>query len=175
MHIFLTGEIQVGKSTVIAKTLAQLKIIPGGFKTYYGPDRELPNKLLYMNSAAEPKSFREENAVVRFFTGHPPQTLTKKFDNYGVELIRSARNSSSLILMDECGSLECQALAFQREVLDTLGGNTPVLGVIKLASRGWIDQVRNHPQVKLITVTKENRDFLPRILAHQLAFAIGFN
>ncbi|CQR73621.1 NTPase [Sporomusa ovata DSM 2662] len=175
MHIFLTGEIQVGKSTVIAKTLSQLKITPGGFKTYYGPDRALPNKLLYMNSAPEPKNFREENAVVRFFADHPPQALTKKFDNYGVELIRSARNSSSLILMDECGSLECKALAFQKEVIATLDGNTPVFGVIKLASKGWTDQVRNHPQVKLIAVTKENRDSLPQILVHQLAFTIGFN
>ena len=172
MHIFLTGEIQVGKSTVITKTLSLLKITPGGFKTYYGPDRELPNKLLYMNSAPEPKSFREENAIVRFFEGNPPQTLTKKFDNYGVELIRSARISSNLILMDECGSLEWKALAFQKEVLDTLAGNTPVFGVIKLASKGWVDRVRNHPQVKLIIVTKENRDALPKILAHQLAFAI---
>lgn len=175
MHIFLTGEIQVGKSTVIAKTLSQLKIIPGGFKTYYGPDRELPNKLLYMNSAPEPKSFREENAVVRFFADHPPQTLTQIFDNYGVELIRSARTSSNLILMDECGSLEWEALAFQKEVINTLDGNTPVLGVIKLASKGWVDRVRNHPQVKLIAVTKENRDFLPQILVHQLALAIDFN
>ncbi|TWH51756.1 nucleoside-triphosphatase [Sporomusa sp. KB1] len=175
MHIFLTGEIQVGKSTVIAKTLAQLKIIPGGFKTYYGPDRELPNKLLYMNSAPEPKRFGAENVVVRFSEGNPPQTLTKKFDNYGVELIRSARTSSKLILMDECGSLEWEALAFQKEVVDTLDGNTPVFGVIKQASKGWIDRVRNHPQVKLIAVTRENRDALPQILVRKLAFAIDFS
>jgi len=168
MHIFLTGEIQVGKSTVIAKTLSLLKIPPGGFKTYYGPDRELANKLLYMNSAHEPKSFRKKNAVVRFFEGIPPQTLIKKFDTYGVELIRAARTSSNLILMDECGSLERDALTFQKEVIDTLDGNIPVLGVIKLASKGWTDRIRNHPKVKVITVTKENRDVLPQIVAHQL-------
>ncbi len=169
MHIFLTGEIQVGKSTVIAKTLSLLKITLGGFKTYYGPDRESLNKLLYMNPAPELKSFREENAVVRFSDGNPPQTLTKKFDIYGVELIRSARTSSNLILMDECGSLERDALAFQKEVIATLDGNIPVFGVIKMASKGWIDRIRNHPKVKLITVTKENRDILPQMLARYFA------
>jgi nucleoside-triphosphatase len=170
MHIFLTGEIQVGKSTVIAKTLSLLKITPGGFKTYFGPDRGLPDKLLYMNSASESNVFREENAVARFFEGKPPQSLTRKFDTYGVDLIRSARTGSNLILMDECGSLERDALVFQKEVIDTLDGNTLVFGVVKLASEGWTDRIRNHPKVKLITVTKENRDALPQILAHQLAF-----
>ncbi|MBU2703486.1 nucleoside-triphosphatase [Sporomusaceae bacterium BoRhaA] len=173
MHIFLTGEIQVGKSTVIAKTLSLLKIPPGGFKTYFGPDRELPDKLLYMNSATEPKIFRKENAVARFFEDKPPQVLTRKFNTYGVELIRSARASSNLILMDECGSLEQDALVFQKEVIDTLDGNIPVFGVIKLASKGWTDRIRNHLNVKLIIVTKENRDALPKILAHQLAVEAG--
>lgn len=168
MHIFLTGEIQVGKSTVIAKTLALLNILPGGFKTYFGPDRGSPDKLLYMNSAAEPEIFREENAVVRFKEGYLPQALTEKFDTYGVELIGSARASSNLILLDECGNLERDAFVFQKEIIDTLNSNTPVFGVIKLASRGWTDIIRNHPKVKLITVTRENRDDLPQILAHQL-------
>ena len=130
MHIFLTGEIQVGKSTVIAKTLSLLKITPGGFKTYFGPDRELPERLLYMNSGSEPKIFREENVVARFFRDQPPRILTEKFNTYGAELIRSARADSSLILMDECGSLEHDALVFQKEVIDALEGNIPILGVV---------------------------------------------
>lgn len=173
MNIFLTGEVQVGKSTVIAKTLSLLKITPGGFKTYFGPDRDSPNKLLYMNSAAEPKIFRKENAVARFIEGRPGQALTRKFDTYGVDLIRSAKTSSSLILMDECGELECDALVFQNEVIDTLDGSMPVFGVLKLASGGWTNIIRNHSKVKLLTVTLENRDDLPQILAHQLAVETG--
>lgn len=172
MHIFLTGEIQIGKSIVIGKTLSLLKLTPGGFKTYFGPDRDSPDRLLYMNSAAEPKIFRQENAVACFTKGHSPQAFARKFDTYGVDLIRSARTGSDLILMDECGSLERDALIFQQEVIDTLDDSTTVIGVIKLASKGWTDQIRNHPKVKLHTVTKENRDVLPQILAHQLAVSL---
>lgn len=165
MKIFLTGEIQVGKSTVITKTLSLLKVTPGGFKTYYGPDRGSPDRFLYLNSAAEPQVYSKEKAVVRFTQGNPPEVLTEKFDTLGAELIRTARINSKLILMDECGSLEREAFFFQKEILDTLDSDLPVLGVIKLISRGWTDRIRNHSEVTLLTVTAENRDNLPLMIA----------
>ena len=169
MHLFLTGEIQVGKTTIITKTVELLQMTPGGFKTYFGPDRKLPDRLLYMNSAAEPKVFRAEYAVARFFKAGPPKIFTERFSSYGVDLIRSGRRSSNLIIMDECGSLERDALAFQQAVIEALEGKPPILGVVKLASKGWTDQIRNHPKVQLITVTKENRNALPLILADRIA------
>ena len=66
--------------------------------------------------------------------------------------------------MDECGNLERQAILFQREILDTLDGNIPILGIIKQDSSGWTDCIRNHPRVRIITVTKENRNELPMII-----------
>lgn len=167
MHIFLTGEIQIGKSTVINKTLDLLKLIPRGFQTYFGPDRADSDRLLYLNSAALPQDFNEEKAVVRFRTGRPPEVLTERFDKYGAQLIRSARadSDSPLILMDECGSLESRALVFQQEIFAALDGSKPILGVVKLAGSVWTDQIREHAKVTLLTVTRENRDLLPRLLA----------
>lgn len=158
MHIFLTGEIQVGKSTVIAKTLAGLSIVKGGFKTYFVPDRGSADRLLYMNSAREPDVFKVENSGACFRKFYLPLFYTEKFDSWGVELIRSAKANANLILMDECGDFESNAFKFQNEIIKTLDGNQLVFGVIKLASRGWTDIIKNHTKVKLITVTRENRD-----------------
>lgn len=166
MHVFLTGEIQVGKSTVIAKTLSLLNITYGGFKTYFGPDRASSNKLLYMNSATDSYIYSEELAISRFRTGYSPLPLTDKFNTLGVQFIRQARLFSDLIIMDECGSLERDAILFQEEILNVLDGNIPVLGVIKLSSMGWTDCIRYHPDVKLITVTHENRNELPQVIPH---------
>jgi nucleoside-triphosphatase len=168
MKIFLTGEIQIGKSTVINKTLALLKITPGGFRTYFGPDREAPDRLLYLNAASEPKTYHDQNAIAVFAKDKPPYVLTEKFNTYGAELVRSASENASLILMDECGSLEKDALQFQNEILKTLAGETPVLGVVKPVSGGWTDFIRRHRQVKLITVTEDNRNSLPYLLAELL-------
>lgn len=169
MHLFLTGEIQIGKTTVITRILELLQITPGGFTTYFGPDRSLPDKLLYMNSASKPKVFSPKCAIARLFADKPPEVFTERFSSYGVGLLQAGRNSARLILMDECGSLERDAVAFQEEILDILDGNIPVLGVVKLASKGWTDRIRNHPKVELITVTEKNRDTLPPLLASRLA------
>lgn len=176
--IFLTGEIQIGKSTVINRTLgllqekAGMNITVGGFRTYFGPDRRLPDRLLYMNAATESKIYSEANAVAMFVEGVPPYVLTDKFNTYGADLVRDSRNNADLILMDECGSLEKDALEFQEQILQALTEKTPVLGVIKLSSSGWTDLIRNHPQIELITVTKENRDFLPDLLAGRFGDAL---
>jgi nucleoside-triphosphatase len=164
MHIFLTGEIQVGKSTVVNNTLSLLNINYGGFKTYFGKDRNSSNKNLYINSATKSHVFNEENVIAIFKEGCKPLVDVLKFNIYGSELIRAAKDKEDLILMDECGSLESKALEFQREVINALNGFKPVLGVVKLGSKGWTDSIRNHPNVKLITVTKKNRNYLPKIL-----------
>ena len=53
MHIFLTGTVQIGKTTVIDKTLALLGVTAGGFRSYFGADRHCPSHhYLYMSSAA---------------------------------------------------------------------------------------------------------------------------
>jgi nucleoside-triphosphatase len=164
MNIFLTGEIQVGKSTVIEKTLALLNKTSGGFKTYFGPDRGSEDRWLYLNAASEAPVFTKEKGVVRFSQGWPIWIDTNKFDTYGVELIRAAKAGAEVLIMDECGNFERAALKFQREIIKSLDGPKPVLGVIKLSSSGFTDVLRNHPNVKLITVTRENRDELPKMI-----------
>ncbi|WP_303862723.1 nucleoside-triphosphatase [Alkalibaculum bacchi] len=97
MHVFLTGDIQIGKSTVINKTTALLNKTIGGFQTYFGSDRGSPTKPLYINSAAQPKVFCQENIVVQFRGEDFPLIYNEKFDIYGVELIQRAREKSQLI------------------------------------------------------------------------------
>lgn len=175
MNIFLTGEIQIGKSTVINKVLNFLNVDYGGFKTYFDSNRESCDKILYLSSAAEPKMFTEDNVVVRFHGDCPPEVLNSKFDTNGVRLIKDARLNSKLILMDECGRLEADAFKFQHEILDALSGNKPVFGALKKSDKGWTDSIRNHPNVKLITVTRENRDYLPEKLANYFVDMLGCN
>lgn len=166
MKIFLTGEIQVGKTTVIENTIELLNKNYGGFKTYFGPDRNLPNRLLYMNSAEESHIFSEEYGIVRFSEYSKPQLIGDRFNLYGTELIRQARDNKELIVMDECGGFERNSFVFQKEIFDSLDGNIPILGVVKLRSTGLGDHIRNHPNVKLITVTEKNRDELPKIIVN---------
>ena len=59
-------------------------------------------------------------------------------------------------LMDEVGHLEKRALLFQSAIRDCLDGDIPVLGVLR-KDQEWHAFIKNHPKVRVITVTEENR------------------
>jgi nucleoside-triphosphatase len=174
-HIFLTGEIQIGKSTVINKTLSLLssadngeKPLYGGFRTYFGPDRSSPDRCLYINEASEPLSYDGRHIIARFQRYLPPEVLSHRFDTLGSSYVIAARRKAKLIIMDECGSLEAEALRFQETIFKTLNGNIPVFGVIKMSATGWVEILRSHPKIMLITVDESNRDVLPGMIWQML-------
>ena len=160
-HIFLTGDVQVGKSTVVDKVLAGLQITLGGFRSGSGPKRHENGRWLYLwDASGDP--ICDESHRVAYITPEERRSFPDRFDALGCDALRRAKQAGvDLILMDECGFLERDAQAFQTEVLNALDGDIPVFGVVRLRSSGWTDAIRNHPNVTLITVTKENRDQLP--------------
>ena len=159
-HIFLTGEVQSGKSTVIQKVLNQLDITVGGFCSGSGPDRHEADRCLYLWDAAGDPVYDDAHCVARI-TSERRTAFPDRFNELGCEILRRARETADLILMDECGFLERDAAEFQAEVLETLDGDIPVFGVVRLRSSGWTDAIRTHPNVTIFTVTAENRDELP--------------
>lgn len=160
-HIFLTGDVQSGKSTVMEKVLAGLNVTVGGFRSGSGPDRHEADRWLFLWDAADEPVYDETHRVAHI-TSEERRSFPERFDTLGCDALRRAKDSSvDLILMDECGFLERDAAEFQAEVLRTLDGDIPVFGVVRLRSSGWTDAIRNHPKVTLTTVTEENRDALP--------------
>ena len=168
MHLFLTGKVQIGKTTVVDKTIARLGVTPGGFRTYFGEDRRAPHHFLYMSSAARPRSFAPDHAVAEFRLGADGAPtacqLLPRFEELGLQCLEAAP-SYPLIVLDECGRLEQRLPAFRQRVLELLDGSIPILGVVREEAMGWLEEIRRHPRVQLIPVTEENRDRLPEELA----------
>ena len=161
MHIFLTGEVQCGKSTVIDRVLAQLNCAIGGFRSGFDEHRDQTDRWLYMWDVAFPPTRDEAHYVVRF-TSDRPEVLLHRFDEIGSSALRRARETGAqLIVMDECGRFEGKAEDFKHEIFSALDGDIPVLGVVRQGYHGWLDDIRNHPKVTVLTVTEENRDDLP--------------
>lgn len=168
MNIFLTGEIQIGKTRIIEKVIQSLNLNYGGFRTYFGPDRKLLTRLLYMNSITDPYIYNKEYGIVQISEFAKPVVIEDRFNSYGRELIKEAIENKELIIMDELGRFEKDSLEFQEQVFRAIESNIPVLGAIKLNCSGWVDNIRNHPRVQLITVTRENRDQLAKIIIGKL-------
>ena len=158
--IFLTGARGVGKSTCIDRVLDGLTYTVGGFRTRFAESGR--NVLLLTDVSGG------DARVAAHFTGDGRIPVTETFNSYGVSLL-SAVPAPGLLLMDELGFLEREALAFQCAVLDAMDEDTPVLGVIRQGASGWLDTLRSHDRVQILTVTEENRDDLPEEIKKMLA------
>ncbi len=155
----------MGKSTIIRRYLAQNPCRVGGFCTVAGPyaqDGSSDVHILPADGSGVPGA---ENTVFHRFGLHAKKGLavyTQVYEGQGPALLGPGSDGADIIIMDELGPKEEQALAFQQAVLDRIGGPVPVLGVVMRRKSAFLDRVRSHPNVRLITVTEENRE---RVLA----------
>jgi len=156
-HIFYTGPRGIGKSTLLQKHLTQFQGVFVGFRTVKVPcgdsfsvhmlpvdKREMPTEENFLFCRDKKREY-EENAL--------------RFNAVGCRLLADIEGAE-LIVMDELGSAESAAAAFQDRVLALLDGDTPILGVLQEGESAFQQRVATHPNVALIYVTEENRDSL---------------
>ena len=159
-HIFLTGDVQIGKSTVINKAVMMLDVPVGGFRTV-GANYQKDGSSDIIIYPAEKRP--EEGKIAAHRTPDGRISYPEVFDTYGAEYLR---RPAKLILMDELGFLETDAKLFQKAVFETLDKTTPVLGVIRNKNTAFLDAVRARNDIILLTVTKENRDSIPEKIVY---------
>ena len=160
-HIFLTGEIQIGKSTAIRRFLESSGIHADGFLTRF--DSRGEERKLYL-CRYDTKLGESDTELAVIMNGHSPELIIETFNIHGAAIIRTA-GSSGLIIMDELGVFEESAPQFKAAVFEKLDGGVPVLGVVKKKDSPFLDAVRVHPNVEVIEVTEDNRDAVPGLIA----------
>lgn len=161
MHIFLTGAVGVGKSTILRQWLsAHPEVKIGGFRTVCGEAGDMGVYLLPADSPDTPHP--AANLVgIRRLGG-----CAEVFDRLGTAMLK--QDDCDLVLMDELGFLESNAELFKCRVLELLDGETQVLGVLKAKSTPFLDAVQSHPKVRVLGVTEENREEVLALLSELL-------
>jgi len=165
MHIFLTGERGVGKSTLLNKIISDIigrkAVDVGGFCTVAGEKQADGYEYIYI----VPYSRASQQDVALHQDKTPPVGARKKggfpeaFNKYGVEKLRATLESDPMIIiMDELGFMESDAFEFQKMVMNILDGEIPVFGVIKPRQTSFLDHIRERDDVRIIEVTTDNRD-----------------
>lgn len=150
-HLFFTGRKGVGKSTLVRVAIDGKRV--GGFFTKRVEGLlERPSVHLLRAGAADVPS--AENLL--FCCGGADM---QQFDKLGCGALADTAGCDVLV-MDELGPHEEQAAAFRQAVLRTLDGDVPIIGVLQQAESAFLRQVAAHPNVRVITVTEENRDAL---------------
>lgn len=154
-HVFVTGEKQVGKSTLMNQVLGMLNHTPSGFVTrpYYIEGRL---KGHYMHSLVP----CEENDIPISLKYRKASVLPilSSFDEFGTFVLKTSRmDDSTLILMDELGVLEEGAEAFQAEVFACLNGDKRVAGILKKADSPFLEQIRRRKDTAVLELTMNNQ------------------
>lgn len=170
IHILISGERGVGKSTLIEKLLSASTRPRYGFVTKMlpaGPDGFRP---VYIHPAGQPTAERvyaAENCVGDCDSRtHRPNL--DAFNTLGVRYIERAR-PDGIIVMDELGFLEAQADAFTAAVLAALSGDVPVIAAVKSRTDvPFLNAVRSAPKAQVFYITPENRDDLYETLLSRI-------
>jgi len=160
MKIFLYGRKDSGKSTLIKQAAQRCGIVPDGFRTLSRPGGREGALNLYLQPASGPVVFAPENKAAVHWPDGRWESYPEVFDTEGVRLLTFTR-TPRLVVMDELGFMERDAIRFQERVMEILGGPCPVLGVIKPVEKSpgpFVERVYAHPGVTVLEVTEENRD-----------------
>lgn len=156
-HLFLTGEMGIGKSTLVRKLMSRAAGAAGGFLTVK-TEEVFPGKpSLHLLTPDRPLIPTAENFLT--FCGEATGETAVNFDRLGCAALSHTENWK-LLVMDELGPHETEAALFRKAVLKTLDGSVPVLGVLQKADSPFLSEIRTHPKVTVIEVTRQNRDCL---------------
>ena len=159
VHVFLTGEKQVGKSTLVSAVLASAGLKYGGLRSISVFDENNDRNVYLVPANGE----NRESAVLagvcsnRHITERHPEV----FDDVGCRLLEFD-DDTKLVVIDEIGNMERDAERYSDRILELLDRNDiRILGVLqKKANSHLAEAIRKHPNVRIIEVTEENRDKL---------------
>ncbi|MDV0443696.1 nucleoside-triphosphatase [Methanorbis rubei] len=167
-HLFLTGDIQVGKSTIISRVLAELDVPVSGFLTVAVPDAEGSSNIFLVD--AQDPVCSEKCRLAHRVPGKMPEVREEVFVAIGIPLLQDA--AGPLILMDELGWMESSSYAFQQAVFAVLDEDVPVLGVVRDKRLAFLNAVRDHHAVEVLVVTRENREEMVDVVRERVLRAM---
>ena len=78
-------------------------------------------------------------------------------DRLGVAALRQALKESDLIVIDEIGKMELMSPRFKEVVTQAINSGRRVLGTIMLNPHPFADEIKRHPEVEVLLVTRDTR------------------
>ena len=153
-HIFLTGEEQIGKSTLLKKVLDNYAGEISGFFTVRTSAFLQNGYSVHLFCTGEPAIPDESNLLV--VCGKADDRTRERFDALGCAALAKC-SARSLLVMDELGPHEAEAALFRQAVLNLLDGDIPILGVLQAPAERFWPEITHHPYVRMMEVTQKER------------------
>jgi nucleoside-triphosphatase len=156
-NILITGQPGIGKTTFIKKLAGQLKDLhPLGFYT-------MEIREAGIRKGFELISLDGRKGILSHVDIKSPCRVSK----YGVDVGRFETfldsiplldPTTSIVIIDEIGKMECFSGKFRSLVVDILDSDKLLVATIALKGSGMIADIKKRDDVKLFQVKQENRD-----------------
>ena len=154
--LLLTGKPGTGKTALIKEALARTKVKGGGFYTEE------------IRTGGIRQGFRivtlDGQEAILAHVGIPSPYQVSKYrvdtdslNRVGVSVLRQALKESDLIVIDEIGKMELLSPRFKEAVTQAINSGKKVLGTIMLNPHPFADEIKRHPEVETLLVTRDNR------------------
>jgi len=160
-NILVTGRPGCGKTTLVKKVTGELRVTARGFFTE--EIREGGSRVGFVV-----KTFGSGEGILAHIDYRGGHMVGKygvdvvSFENLVLPELEEAISSGGLIVIDEIGRMELFSRKFQDAVVRALDAENPFLGVIKERGNGFVNGIKDRADVRLFTLTRENRRTLTR-------------
>lgn len=166
-NILITGVPGIGKTTLVQRVIENYSGLTGGFYT-----QEIRHR--GQRQGFEIVTLDGEHATLAHVDIESPVKVSKygvdisTLDEVAVKAIQSALDLGELIVIDEIGPMEIASSRFREVLIKSLDSNSNILATIAKRSRSFTDKIRSRPDIKLIEVTRDNRDQLVGVILNML-------
>lgn len=153
----LTGSPGVGKTTLIQEVLSKVSKKTGGFYT-----QELRSGNTRQGFKIVTLDGKE--AILAHTSITSPYRIGKygvdinNLENTAVTALQKAIDESELIVIDEIGKMELFSPRFREAVFRAIESGKKVLGTIMLKPHPFADEIKHHPAVTVLHLTRDNRN-----------------
>jgi len=170
--IFLTGQPGVGKTTVLMKTIEELRtrgFTIGGMISQEAREGSLRVGFRIVDLETQREGWLAHVRQPGGPTVGKYRVCLEDLESIGVSAILNAFKKADLIVIDEVGPMELFSQDFREAVSQALNSRKRVLGTIHHRVRDpLIAEIKSREDAGIIEVTQNNRDALPKLIAQEI-------
>jgi len=155
----LTGEPGTGKTTLIREAVAKLKVKAGGFYTQEIRQGKVRQGFKIVTLDGQEATLAHVNILTPYRVSKYGVDIGN-LERVGVSALHRAIKEDDLIIIDEIGKMELFSTQFKEVVLKAINSGKKVLATIMLSPNPFADEIKHHPKVKVLTVTRANREMV---------------
>ncbi len=160
MHVLITGQRGVGKTTLINRVIQELNLPVFGFQTRKEDILADSGKgsPVHIYEAGKEQIPMPEN-LISYSKARNHDLMKEAFDRYALKL-QEPIPTGHIVLLDELGFMEAVSERFCNAVLSLLDSPTPLIASVRDKDVPFLNRVRSHENCRCFTVTEENREAL---------------